>query len=44
MVTVDAILEQTTVHGFPIVSGDNHRMLEGYIGRTEMEYVLGSCK
>ncbi|KAF8520392.1 Cl-channel protein [Hysterangium stoloniferum] len=38
---LDAILESTTVQGFPIISVDGERMLNGYIGRTEVEYVLG---
>lgn len=37
---LDAILEGTPVQGFPIISVDGQRMLEGYIGRTEVEYVL----
>lgn len=35
-------LQRTAVQGFPIISGDGRRMLEGYIKRTEMEYVLGT--
>jgi chloride channel 3/4/5 len=42
VVLVEAILKRTAVQGFPIISGDDQRMLEGYIGRTEVEYVLGA--
>ncbi|KAJ7212919.1 Cl-channel protein [Mycena pura] len=37
---VEAILTATEFKGFPLVSGDGARMLGGYIGRTELLYVL----
>lgn len=40
----DAILSSTDVKGFPIVSSDGSRKLAGYIGRTELRYVLGMSK
>lgn len=39
--TTEAILANTNVKGFPIVSSDATRTLVGYIGRTELRYVLG---
>jgi hypothetical protein len=35
------ILSSTDVKGFPIVSSDRTRTIVGYIGRTELRYVLG---
>ena len=37
----EAILSSTNVKGFPIVSSDGPRILVGFIGRTELRYVLG---
>ncbi|KAG8833649.1 glycerol ethanol, ferric requiring protein [Serendipita sp. 399] len=37
---VERKLDETTVNGFPVVSPDGHRALLGYIGRTELRYVL----
>lgn len=36
-----AKLEATTVQGFPVVSANQDRILLGYIGRTELTYLLG---
>lgn len=40
---VEAMLATTDVKGFPIVSPDGKNMLGGYIGRTELRYVLGKA-
>ncbi|KAF8518751.1 Cl-channel protein [Gautieria morchelliformis] len=37
---VETVLERSAVQGYPIISGDGRRMLEGYIGRTEIQYIL----
>jgi chloride channel 3/4/5 len=37
----DQKLDSSTVQGFPIISSDSQRALLGYIGRTELNYVLG---
>ncbi|KAF8588706.1 Cl-channel protein [Ramaria rubella] len=37
---VEILLQRTSFQGFPIVSSDGRRTLEGYIGRTEIKYVL----
>ncbi|KAF7357806.1 Chloride channel protein [Mycena venus] len=37
---VEATLAATAFKGFPLVSGDGTRVLGGYIGRTELMYVL----
>lgn len=37
----EAKLEATKVHGFPVVSVNQDRTLLGYIGRTELTYLLG---
>lgn len=37
---VDRKLESTRVQGFPIISSDSQQALLGYIGRTELCYVL----
>ena len=34
-------MERTDVKGFPIISADGQQHLLGYIGRTELRYVLG---
>jgi hypothetical protein len=41
----EILLESTEVQGFPVVSGDEHRTLLGYMGRAEIKYILGgySC-
>ena len=31
------------VQGFPVVSANQDRTLLGYIGRTELTYLLGVC-
>jgi hypothetical protein len=41
-VTLEATLAATEVKGFPLVSEDGTRVLGGYIGRTELMYVLGT--
>ncbi|KAG6920141.1 hypothetical protein DXG01_004907 [Tephrocybe rancida] len=38
---IEDILEATDVKGFPIVSTDGLEHIIGYIGRTELRYVLG---
>ncbi|KAF7315867.1 Chloride channel protein [Mycena indigotica] len=37
---VEAALAATNFKGFPLVAEDGSRMLGGYIGRTELQYVL----
>lgn len=37
----EEILDNTAVKGYPIVSNDDRNILLGYIGRTELRYVLG---
>ncbi|KAL5631205.1 hypothetical protein ACGC1H_006896 [Rhizoctonia solani] len=41
---VEEKLEHTSVQGFPIVSTDSQRILMGYIGRTELRYVIGKAR
>ncbi|CAE6435892.1 unnamed protein product [Rhizoctonia solani] len=41
---VEEKLEHTSVQGFPIVSTDSQRILVGYIGRTELRYVMGKAR
>ncbi|KEP51972.1 voltage-gated chloride channel protein [Rhizoctonia solani 123E] len=41
---VEEKLEHTSVQGFPIVSTDPQRILMGYIGRTELRYVIGKAR
>lgn len=41
-VALEATLAATEVKGFPLVSEDGTRVLGGYIGRTELMYVLGT--
>jgi len=41
---VDRKLDSCTVQGFPIVSSDSQRALLGYIGRTELRYVLDKAR
>lgn len=36
----EAKLESTDVQGFPIISPDAAKVVLGYIGRTEIRYVL----
>lgn len=38
---VEAILAVTDVKGFPVVSADGFRTLIGYIGRAELQFILG---
>ncbi|GJJ06304.1 hypothetical protein Clacol_000495 [Clathrus columnatus] len=38
--SVERLLQQTSVKGFPVVSSDGQNILEGYLGRSEIEYVL----
>lgn len=38
---LEEILSSTTVKGFPIIHSELQRTLVGYIGRTELRYVLG---
>jgi hypothetical protein len=42
VIELEALLEHTAVQGFPVISGDSRHMLEGYIKRAEMEYVLSA--
>ncbi|EGO25898.1 hypothetical protein SERLADRAFT_355881 [Serpula lacrymans var. lacrymans S7.9] len=37
---VEEKLASSTVKGFPIINSDSSRLLVGYIGRTELRYVL----
>ncbi|KAG6900728.1 hypothetical protein C0993_003754 [Termitomyces sp. T159_Od127] len=39
---IEDLLEATNVKGFPIESSDGLRHIIGYIGRTELRYVLGT--
>jgi hypothetical protein len=41
-VALEATLAATEFKGFPLVSEDGARILGGYIGRTELMYVLGT--
>ncbi|KAJ7933767.1 Cl-channel protein [Mycena leptocephala] len=41
---VEATLAATEFKGFPLVSEDGTRILGGYIGRTELMYVLGRAR
>ncbi|CAE7226041.1 unnamed protein product [Rhizoctonia solani] len=41
---VEEKLEATKVQGFPIVTTDSQRILMGYIGRTELRYVIGKAR
>ncbi|KAG8926196.1 glycerol ethanol, ferric requiring protein [Tulasnella sp. 418] len=41
---VEEKLDNTQVQGFPIVSPDSSRTLLGYIGRTELKYVIQKAK
>ena len=36
------LLASTEAKGFPIISNDEKRLLLGYIGRTELRYVIGT--
>lgn len=38
------LLDNTKVKGFPIVSNDERRLLMGYIGKTELRYVIDKTK
>ena len=38
---VETTLASTNVNGFPIVTSDGRQTLVGYIGRTELRYVIG---
>ena len=40
----EEMLSSTVVKGYPIVSNDDRNLLLGYVGRTELRYVLGECK
>lgn len=37
---VESILGSTNVNGFPIIASDDNRIIIGYIGSTELRYVL----
>lgn len=37
----EAQLASTSVKGFPVISDDENRTLMGYVGRTELRYVIG---
>lgn len=39
--STEEILDNTVMKGYPIVSNDDRNTLIGYIGRTELRYVLG---
>ncbi|KAF9227018.1 Cl-channel protein [Gyrodon lividus] len=41
---VEAVLTSTDVKGFPIVASKSSRALSGYIGRTELRYVLDKAQ
>ncbi|CAE6458794.1 unnamed protein product, partial [Rhizoctonia solani] len=41
---VEEKLEHTSVRGFPVVSTDSQKILIGYIGRTELRYVIGKAR
>ena len=41
MSVAEDVLENADVKGFPIVSNDGKRILMGYIGRTDLRYVIG---
>lgn len=41
MLAAEDVLEGTDAKGFPIVSSDEKRVLMGYIGRTELRYIIG---
>ncbi|THH01086.1 hypothetical protein EW026_g1533 [Hermanssonia centrifuga] len=41
---IEETLANTDVKGFPIVSTDSRNRLMGYIGRTELRYVLNKAK
>ncbi|KAH7339880.1 Cl-channel protein [Rhizoctonia solani] len=41
---VEEKLEHTSVQGFPVVSADSQKVLIGYIGRTELRYVIGKAR
>lgn len=44
---IEDVLASTDVKGFPIVASKSSKALSGYIGRTELRYVLGtffSCR
>ena len=37
----ESMLGNTNVNGFPIIASGNNRIIMGYIGSTELRYVLG---
>lgn len=39
---IEALLNNTVVNGFPIVTNDARQTLVGYIGRREVRYVIGT--
>ncbi|GLB37818.1 putative chloride channel [Lyophyllum shimeji] len=41
---IEALLASTDVKGYPVVSSDGLRHIVGYIGRTELRYVLDRAK
>ena len=42
LIDAEETLSSTDVKGFPIISSDGEPTLLGYIGRTELRYVLGN--
>ncbi|RDB25505.1 hypothetical protein Hypma_007512 [Hypsizygus marmoreus] len=41
---IEALLSSTDVKGFPIISSDGLRNIVGYIGRTELRYVIDRAR
>lgn len=41
---VEAQLASTSVKGFPVISDDENRTLMGYVGRTELRYVIDKAR
>ena len=42
VIYTEEVLASTDVKGFPIVGSKSSKALCGYIGRTELRYVLGT--
>lgn len=38
---IEEELSRTDAKGFPIVSSDTRQIIMGYIGRTELRYIIG---
>lgn len=39
---IEELLEASNYRGFPVVSNKSNMLLLGYIGRTELSYLLGT--